>query len=1625
MRLMHEEVPELERKAEEREARREREKRKWANERDKRNERFGRFAGEEGGRYSPAPESRYVSEDDRPYSRSGSRYERDERDYYDRDGKKSYTSDEGGRQYDRENIVNIRSATRSPPAATPAAPSATRVSSPPPVAPAKSRSPAPQLKNMTPEQRKAFIQAEAKRRLEERMQALGVSTPSPTAAVSPTLDTSVEDRLEKEKREAEEKAREAERQAEERERLRKQKLEAERAIKGGKSPAPTPTPTTTAPAPSPTPVPTPTVPVARPAPTPTTPATKTAPPPPKSRAPAPPPPRKGAALRTPAAVAAPVSVPASAPPVQASIPAPAPPAPAKPEEDPEDVALKAREEALRKKREEREALLRKLEEEERMNEEAYQQRRNQFLAAKTAASAVSTTQSSPVPPTPPAPPAPAAPPASSSPVVSPVPPTPEVEAEEAVPPPPPPPPPAPPAPVAADKPSNNPFNRLKKDGNVRAPEITSTASNVGSSNPFFRSQTAPPPSAPAPPKSPGVPPPVKTTYHTVPSGSDDDWDDVVEKEEDSSSDEELATRDTRVGLAQQLFGSLLPARPQSAGPAPQSTGNPVSPTPPPPPTAPPAPPPAPVIPAPSKSPAPVSPSATPDDRSALLSAIQGGARLRKTVTNDRSTAATAGRVVGDNTIPAHINSTPRPPSPSSPPALPVTEISEPPPVESTSTSKHQPKESVDWFNGLAADHAGQERLDDLPETVEEEEHVEDVPAIRVSEHVADGEPDPMADVDTSTNLRVRSLYPYEAQRTEDLSFGENVVIEAHPSKSGGDWWYGTTVNDGRSGFFPQTYVQVVEPVQATALYSYEGSSPDELSFTEGDVLTIVDRLESDWWRAERDGVVYAVPAAYVEVSEAQLSRVFGSERRELRPDGGEAQRVDSTPNREMLNNDAYGTPHSSPAKTHKLDCMPEITGVDDDEDDEDDYYSLDDDGVSDVSEDSDLDATETFANQERQEVERRRVLEAAGVIVSDTADHNRRTPLHTNGYGGVDRVAVLGGPAGKRGSSIGDTLPRKQAPTREPLSCARHKELPPVPTMDFSEEAAAAGRTGTSARLSPVSEILSTSLQPTTHLKTTSDSSSTSRVGDAFERYETYKKMHGGQSLAANRMSASSFDTTSSLAFSSPPCSPATSLSPSLRDREQERGGESRTSHFLSFLGRHTRSSTPDIDRERKIPIISGPIHASVSNTAAAPGDPHNAMTRESSPAFGTSWASLLDRTALEGIPAVERKRQEAIFELISTEADYVRDLQLIVELFYSRLVDMLEAESTSVIFSNIEDILLTNTAFLSTLEERQRECRLYIDHVGDLLETHMPHMRVYLDYCVNQANAGKVLQSLRDANPELSAQLQCLREDPSARNLDLSSYLLVPMQRLTRYPLLIRQILQYTDPPTSTPDLSVAPRLTLSLPTEHAERESIASSLACAERILEEVNETIRDREGRERLGEVSEELRIGKDRLDLTLPTHHLGPRRLLKEGVLAKAKSGRKLRVLLCSDILLLLNESESRGLYRVPLPVHELEIHPSRRYARSEDAYIRIHRAYPRGGETLLLRAPSIREARAWTEAIVLAAAKAKEGMGIRVAVGDSQDTKVGFGPTAIGVGMGHVASAGSPHATGDLGNGYSG
>lgn len=59
--------------------------------------------------------------------------------------------------------------------------------------------------------------------------------------------------------------------------------------------------------------------------------------------------------------------------------------------------------------------------------------------------------------------------------------------------------------------------------------------------------------------------------------------------------------------------------------------------------------------------------------------------------------------------------------------------------------------------------------------------------------------------------RVKTLYEYRGTREDDLCFKEDEVIKAYPHKdSHSDWWYGTSLLTNQSGFFPRTYVEVVD-----------------------------------------------------------------------------------------------------------------------------------------------------------------------------------------------------------------------------------------------------------------------------------------------------------------------------------------------------------------------------------------------------------------------------------------------------------------------------------------------------------------------------------------------------------------------------------------------------------------------------------------------------------------------------------------------------------------------------------------------------------------------------------------------------------------------------------------------
>ncbi|KAI8807711.1 Dbl homology domain-containing protein [Cladochytrium replicatum] len=338
-------------------------------------------------------------------------------------------------------------------------------------------------------------------------------------------------------------------------------------------------------------------------------------------------------------------------------------------------------------------------------------------------------------------------------------------------------------------------------------------------------------------------------------------------------------------------------------------------------------------------------------------------------------------------------------------------------------------------------------------------------------------------------------------------------------------------------------------------------------------------------------------------------------------------------------------------------------------------------------------------------------------------------------------------------------------------------------------------------------------------------------------------------------------------------------------------------------------------------------------------------------------WSSNVDPSLVSQISNEEKKRQEAIFELIVTEGSYVRDLQLVVEIFYRRMQDLMQEHDLRAVFANIEDILLANSVLLSSLEDLQQKNSFFIDLFGNHFATFIPSLECYATYCGNQMAAQKFLKRRQEEDAKLDRFLKETFRSGKSRSLDLNSWLLKPMQRITRYSLLLKQILQHT-------------------PNNHPDFVGLQQALRLIERVATNVNNAAQEYENRLKVAEIMNLVDFETDevnfRIDLTTQTRHLGPRICLLEGQLTKSKSGRKLHAYLLTDILLFVEPSSKQSgskvssakgyqfvLYRKPIPlVDHVAVQDT-----GEDSFAVVH-----GQDTVQVRAPNFSEKRRWISSI---------------------------------------------------------
>lgn len=161
----------------------------------------------------------------------------------------------------------------------------------------------------------------------------------------------------------------------------------------------------------------------------------------------------------------------------------------------------------------------------------------------------------------------------------------------------------------------------------------------------------------------------------------------------------------------------------------------------------------------------------------------------------------------------------------------------------------------------------------------------------------------------------------------------------------------------------------------------------------------------------------------------------------------------------------------------------------------------------------------------------------------------------------------------------------------------------------------------------------------------------------------------------------------------------------------------------------------------------------------------------------------------LDTLSPQERRMQESLFEVVTSEASYLRSLRLLTDTFVlgQALRDTLTRRDLHTLFSNVQRVQGVSERFLGKLLSRVRSS----PHISDLCDVVHAHavgpFSVYVDYVRNQQYQEETYSRLMDMNVRFSAELRRLQSLPKCQRLPLPSFLLLPFQRITRLRMLLR----------------------------------------------------------------------------------------------------------------------------------------------------------------------------------------------------------------------------------------------
>uniref|UniRef100_A0A8D3CJI3 Vav guanine nucleotide exchange factor 1 n=1 Tax=Scophthalmus maximus TaxID=52904 RepID=A0A8D3CJI3_SCOMX len=166
-------------------------------------------------------------------------------------------------------------------------------------------------------------------------------------------------------------------------------------------------------------------------------------------------------------------------------------------------------------------------------------------------------------------------------------------------------------------------------------------------------------------------------------------------------------------------------------------------------------------------------------------------------------------------------------------------------------------------------------------------------------------------------------------------------------------------------------------------------------------------------------------------------------------------------------------------------------------------------------------------------------------------------------------------------------------------------------------------------------------------------------------------------------------------------------------------------------------------------------------------------------------------------------KRECCLQEIRQTEEKYADTLESILQHFMKPLEKFLQDQDIESIFINIEDLAYTHRKLLE--EVRSSVLKYGAKNLHQVFLSYKERLLMYGRYCSQVETATKHLDKLSNTREDVRMKLEECSKRANSGRFSLRDLLMVPMQRVLKYPLLLQELVKHTTDPTDKENLRTA----------------------------------------------------------------------------------------------------------------------------------------------------------------------------------------------------------------------------